>query len=155
MTETPSTTAAEFTITREFDAPREAVWRAWTDPAEMTHWYHPRGFATPPESISVDLREGGTYRYTMVDEKTGEQYPTGGTYLEIAEPERLVFTWGDLDESAESAPVVTVTLQERGERTAMTFHLRGIAGHPGDGYVHDGWAEALDLLIEHLTGSPS
>jgi len=136
-----------FTITRVLDAPRSAVWKAWTDPDEMTHWYHPRGLTTPRDSVAVDLRVGGEYRYTMVapDDTT---YPTGGVYREVVEPERLVFTWGD--PGGEGAAVATVTLDDLGDRTRMTFRLDGVDGAPGDDSYYDGWDSALDVLAEHV-----
>lgn len=141
---------AEFTITRVFDAPRDLVWRAWTDPDEAPHWWHPRGVSTPRESVDFDFQVGGRYRYTMVNDATGELYPTGGQYLEISEPERLSFTWAGPDDAVEDSPVVTVTLAELGDKTEMTFHLRGIAGSPGDGNVYDGWSSAFEILTESL-----
>lgn len=141
---------AEFTITRTFDAPRELLWQAWTDPDEAPIWWHPRGVSTPRESVDFDFRVGGRYRYTMVNDATGEQYPTGGQYLEIDEPRRLSFTWATPDAAAEDSPVVTVTLAELGDKTEMTFHLRGIPGAPGDGGVYDGWSSAFELLLERL-----
>ncbi|MBO9554734.1 SRPBCC domain-containing protein [Cellulomonas sp.] len=136
-----------FTITRVLDAPRSAVWKAWTDPDEMAHWYHPRGLTTPRDSVAVDLRVGGAYRYTMVapDDTT---YPTGGVYREVVEPERLVFTWGD--PGGQDAAVATVTLDDLGERTRMTFRLDGVDGAPGDGSYCDGWVSALEVLAEHV-----
>ncbi|WP_024796120.1 SRPBCC family protein [Tomitella biformata] len=141
---------AEFTITRTFDAPREILWQAWTDPDEAPLWWHPRGVSTPRESVHFDFHVGGRYRYTMVNDATGEEYPTGGQYLEIDEPSRLSFTWGLPDDPVEDSPVVTVTLVALGDKTEMTFHLRGIGGTPGDGNVYDGWDSAFDLLLERL-----
>lgn len=142
-----------FTIVRVFDATRDVIWRAWTDADEATHWLHPRGVSTPRDSISFDVREGGSYRYTMVNDDNGEQYPTAGSYLEVSEPERLVFTWGNPGESVDIAPIVTIDLAEEGdsgERTKMTFRLQGFDGTPGDGFVHDGWTSAFELLDEHV-----
>ena len=85
-------TAREFTIVRELDAPRDLVFRAWTDPEHLTRWFGPRGFSTPRTSIATDLRPGGTWRATMVLDETGQEFPTGGFYLEVREPERLVLT---------------------------------------------------------------
>jgi len=81
----------EFTITRRFHAPRELLWRAWTEESELAQWLRPFGVST--ESVSFDVRVGGTYRYVMVNDETGEEYPTGGEFLEVAPLERLVFTW--------------------------------------------------------------
>ena len=155
MTDTTDTRnrSKEFTIVRVFNATREVIWRAWTDPNEAPYWLHPRGVSSPREHIDFDVREGGTYTYTMVNDADGEKYPTAGTYLELVEPERLVFTWGDPGESVESAPLITITLDEEGEsgeRTRMTFRLQGFDGQPGDGFVHDGGTSAFELLEEHL-----
>jgi uncharacterized protein YndB with AHSA1/START domain len=86
-----------FTITRVLNASRVLGWRAWTEPDELARWLHPRGATTPREDVHVDLRVGGRYSYAMVVEETGERIATGGTYLDIAEPERLVFPWGHPD----------------------------------------------------------
>ncbi|MGO1537723.1 MAG: SRPBCC family protein, partial [Yaniella sp.] len=64
--------------------------------------------------------------------------------------ERLVFTWGEPGSDPEDTPIVTVTLEPSGGGTHMTFELHGFAGQPGDGFVYDGWDEALDVLEEYL-----
>lgn len=139
-----------FTVTRVLDAPRALVWRAWTEPDEMARWFHPSGATSPREDVDVDLRVGGRYRYVMVLDDTGDRIPTGGTYLEIAEPEQLVFTWGQPDARVEDSPLITLTLADLGDKTEMTFRLQGVPGKPGDGFVHDGWTSALDFLAETL-----
>ena len=149
MPEQTATGAKQFTITRVFDAPRAAIWHAWTDPDEAAAWWHPAGIVTPRESVELDVRPGGRYRYTMVA-PDGSEYPTAGVYREVIEPERLVFTWASPGDPDESAPVITVTLADLGERTEMTFHLDGIAGGPGDDNVYDGWASAFDVLDDRL-----
>ena len=63
----------EFTITRVFDAPRELVWKAWTDPEQVARWYGPRGFSTPRSTITMDVRRGGTFALTMVDDNDGTE----------------------------------------------------------------------------------
>jgi uncharacterized protein YndB with AHSA1/START domain len=142
-------TQREFTIRREFDAPRELVFRAWTDPSQITRWFGPRGFSTPRASIAMDVRSGGTWRATMVLDETGQEFPTGGFYLEVREPERLVFTWREPGGDAES--VITVELADLGGRTAMTFHQAGFTSEEARRDVHDGWSSALDRLTEHVT----
>jgi uncharacterized protein YndB with AHSA1/START domain len=149
MPEQTATSEKQFTITRVFDAPRETIWRAWTDPDEAATWWHPRGVTTPRESVEIDVRPGGRYRYTMIG-PDGTEYPTAGVYREVVEPERLVFTWGSPGDADDVAPLITVTLAELGDRTEMTFHLDGIAGVPGDENVYDGWSEAFDVLVERL-----
>jgi uncharacterized protein YndB with AHSA1/START domain len=145
-----TTTAPGFTLVRDFDATPEDLWSAWTDPDEIAVWWHPRGASTPRESVQVDARVGGRYTYTMVNDETGDAYPTGGVYLEVQPFERLVFTWGDPDAAPDDAPVATVTLAPNGGRTRMTFELRGVEGRPGDGFFYDGWDSALDVLVDYI-----
>jgi uncharacterized protein YndB with AHSA1/START domain len=152
MPEQTVTGEKQFTITRVFDAPREMIWRAWTDPDEAAAWWHPRGVVTPRESVELDVRPGGRYRYTMIA-PDGSEYPTVGTYREVVPLERLVFTWGSPGDPDEIMPLITIDLAEHGElgeQTRMTFHLDGIAGSPGDENVYDGWASAFDVLDERL-----
>lgn len=141
------TSTPEFTITRTLNAGRELVWRAWTEAKELAAWLP----STPLESISFDVREGGRYRYTMVNSETSEEFHTGGVFLDVVPFERLIFTWGYPDAPIEDSPVVTLTLTANGDNTEMTFHLRGFAGHPGDQYVYDGWSDTLDDLEKHLS----
>jgi uncharacterized protein YndB with AHSA1/START domain len=143
-------TKREFTITRELAAPRELVFRAWIDPEHLTRWFGPRGLSTPRESIGTDVRPGGTWRATMVVDATGQEFPTGGFYLEVRPPERLVFTFREPGGDAES--VVTVELAGLGGgRTAMTFHQVGFTSEEARENVQDGWSSAFDRLTEHLT----
>ncbi|GEK81573.1 SRPBCC family protein [Agrococcus baldri] len=144
-------TTKQFTITREFDAPREAVWRAWTDPAIAAQWWHPHEVVTKEGSTRIDLREGGSYAYTMVI-PDGTEYPTGGEYLEVREPERLRFTWADPGDEQREAPVITIDLAELADdRCEMTFHLLGIDDdRPSDHGVFDGWNEAFEELDDVL-----
>ena len=149
MTESNPTLEKTFTITRIFDAPRAAIWRAWTDADEAAAWWHPRGLETPRDSVRLDVRPGGSYAYTMVA-PDGSSYPTAGTYREVEEPSRLVFTWAEPGDPEALAPVITVTLEDLGQRTRMVFHVDGIGGQPGDESVYDGWDSAFDVLTQHL-----
>lgn len=152
MSDQNADASAEFTITRIFDAPRDLVWQAWTDPDEAARWWHPEGVSSPREHVTIDPRVGGTYRYLMINDENGAEFPTGGTYLEVDEPKKLVFTWGDPGDSVDTAPRITVTLPDRGDKTEMTFHLVGIPGFKGDGNVYDGWESAFDVLDKVYRG---
>jgi uncharacterized protein YndB with AHSA1/START domain len=144
------TTTREFTITREFAAPRELVFRSWTDPRHLARWYGPHGCTTPIGSIRADVRPGGTWQATMVVDATGQEFPTGGFYLEVREPERLVFTWREPGGDAES--VITVDLADIGDgRTAMTFHQAGFTREDTRQGVRSGWSSAFERLAEHVT----
>jgi uncharacterized protein YndB with AHSA1/START domain len=137
----------QFTIKRTFDATREQVWRAWTDPELAALWWHPHQVTTPPESLSIDLREGGRYAYLMIA-PDGSKFPTAGTYLEIREPERLQFTWGRPEDADDEAPVITVDLVETADgRCEMTFQVRGIGDdRSADDSTYQGWTEAFEEL---------
>ena len=79
----------DFTITRIFDAPRELVFKAWTEPGHMTQWWGPRGFSNP--ICEMDVRNGGAYRLVMRS-PDGVDYPIKGVFREIVRPERIVMT---------------------------------------------------------------
>jgi len=152
MAEQTTTDSRQFTITRVFDAPRELVWQAWTDPDEAAIWWHPKGIETPRESVHIEAEVGGAYRYTMIA-PDGTEYPTVGTFHEITRPERIVMTWGSPGDAEDAVPVLTIDLAEHGDaldKTLMTFTVQGIDGSPGDENVYDGWDQAFDLLADHL-----
>jgi uncharacterized protein YndB with AHSA1/START domain len=138
----------ELVITRVFDAPRELVWKAWTDRAHATQW-GPKGFTTPEREI--DLRPGGAWHAVMISPE-GKEYRQHGVVREVVPPERLVFTfiW---DETPDNEMLITVTFASRGRKTEMTFRQTGLAtaasrdGHAG------GWNEAFDQLGELLTAA--
>jgi uncharacterized protein YndB with AHSA1/START domain len=137
------------TIHRVLDAPRELVYRAWTRPEHLAHWYGPVGTTTPLDTISMDVRPGGTWRACMVDVETGERYPSGGEFREVVEPERLVFTWGE--PGGDEIGLATVTFDDLGGKTAMTFRLSGLSDNPRlRRNVDTGWASAFDRLTTHL-----
>src|SRR5690625_2185702 len=107
----PEAKPPEFTIVRTFDAPRELVWRAWTEDTELAQWLRPFGVIT--DSVSFDVRVGGVYTYTMTNDETDEKFPTGGQFLEVEPMDRLVFTWGEPAASVETTPVITLTFNEK------------------------------------------
>ncbi|MFC0115675.1 SRPBCC family protein [Kibdelosporangium aridum] len=139
---------ADLTITRVFDAPRELVFELWTRPERMAGWYGPIGLTTPLSSISMDVRPGGTWRATMVNDADGTEYPQGGTYQEVVAPERLVFTWGEPDDPARQA-LVTVMLAEAGGKTTMTFLITNLPDDLRES-VNEGWTSAFESLANYL-----
>src|SRR5277367_5272896 len=110
----------EFVITREFDAPRELVFKAWTDPKHLAQWWGPRGFTNPV--CDWDARPGKAIHVVM-RAPNGVDYPMGGEFREIVAPERLVFTSGALDEKGNLLFefLHTVTFAERNEKTWLTI----------------------------------
>src|SRR5258706_12536384 len=95
----PGTTPAEreLTITRIFDAPRELVFKVWTDPKHLAQWWGPQYFTNPV--CEIDLRPGGALYIQMTD-PDGVAYPVKGTFREVVPPERLVFTTGSFEDEA-------------------------------------------------------
>ncbi len=85
----------ELSFTRVFDAPRELVFRCMTEPEHLTHFWGPAGMSTPLASIKVDPRPGGVFETVMVNDADGSQYPMRAVYVEVAEPDRLVWTEPD------------------------------------------------------------
>lgn len=144
----------EFTIIRVFDAPRDLVFRAWTDPTHAACWFGPQGCTTPVETISMDVRPGGAWHATMVRDDNGIEYPTGGTYREVDEPSRLVFTWTDPTSPAgrPAESLVTIELVERDGKTEMTFTQTGFATDSGRDGARWGWNSGFDGLATHLAG---
>jgi uncharacterized protein YndB with AHSA1/START domain len=150
-----ATTATEpltLTLTRLYEAPREIVFRAWTEPEHLRRWCAPHGFAIPESE--GDLRPGGAWRATM-RAPDGAEHRLAGVYREIVPPERLVFThaWLEADGRPGVETLVTVTLEDRGGRTLLTLTQSGFEtaaardGHAG------GWTETLERLAAHLAGA--
>jgi uncharacterized protein YndB with AHSA1/START domain len=154
MTDSPNSSSAtgrEVTITRVFDAPRELVWRAWTEPEHFAEWFGTPPFTTPVSTISMDVRPGGAWRATMVSEADGTELPFHGVYREVVEPERLVLTFEDPnDPSNPNVEVLTVTFTDLGGKTEVVCHQ---AGHmPEEEYENlvEGYSGFFDRLAEHL-----
>jgi uncharacterized protein YndB with AHSA1/START domain len=134
-----STSAREITITRVFDAPRERVWRAWTEPDEIACWWGKRGWSTPPESVAIDLRPGGVFRLNSINDEDGREMPLETMFHEVVEPERLAF--GE----------ATVTLTDLGDgRTEMVFHTTVHMTEATLRTATGGLASAFDRLTDHL-----
>ena len=91
QTENPAATEQDFTITRVFDAPRELIWSALTDPEQLIRIWGPEGTHVPIESVTVEPRQGGVFRVTMVLDDGGTEYPMNAVYKEFVEPQRMVF----------------------------------------------------------------
>ena len=143
--------ADELFITRVFDAPRALVWKCWTDKAHALRWSGPVEF--PIASLEADLRPGGKWR-ACLKAAPGQSTPDGktelwqgGEYLEIVEPERLVFTFAW---DGEPETRITIEFAERNGKTEMAFHqapFDTIGNRDGHRY---GWNSAFDRLAEHL-----
>ena len=139
----------ELRIERMFNAPRELVFRAWTDPEHIRHWFGPRWH--PSSTISMDVRPGGRWRSCLRSIETGNELWVGGVYREIVAPERLVFTFAWEEEGERGLEtVVTITFAERDGKTHMVFRQTPFQSTGElDGH-HDGWTSSLDRLDDFL-----
>ncbi len=151
-----TTTAApsdrELLITRVFDAPRELVFSVWTRPEQVTRWWGPNDFTLPV--CEMDFRVGGSYKYCMRS-PAGEDHWVWGEYREIAEPERIVFTWErkDLQGNPRSNSVVTATFEDDNGKTRFTLH-QGVFEFAEDAAEHyGGWSECMNRLEMYVENS--
>src|SRR5437870_2775756 len=155
MSSQPGTHKLELAITRIFDAPRDLVFKAWTDQKQLAQWWGPKLFTNPV--CELDVRPGGAIRIHMRG-PDGTVYPLKGVFREIVEPERLVFTSSAL-EDAEGNPqfetITTVTFAEQNGKTKLTVHEVVVKAQPGsEGAIagmEEGWNQSLDKLAAELT----
>ena len=123
-------------ITRVYDAPRQAVWDAWTRPEQLAKWWGKRGWTARLDDLELDVRPGGVFRVTTVNDEDGSEMTNDGVYTEVEEPARLA--WAQTQ----------VTFTDLGDgRTEMTF--RSTARVPAS--ARGGVASAFERLAEHLT----
>jgi len=147
----------ELVLTRVFDAPRELVFKVWTDPKHVAQWWGPHGFTNPV--CELDLRPGGAIRIHMRG-PDGTVYPMTGVYQEIVEPERIVFTSAALDEKGHPMfeVLTTVTFAELGGKTKQILRARVIKktaqAAPYLAGMEAGWTQSLERLAAYVaTGS--
>jgi uncharacterized protein YndB with AHSA1/START domain len=136
-------------IERTFDAPRSLVFKVWTEPHHLVHWYGPRGFSLP--SCEVDLRPGGTWRSCMLSPE-GREHWVHGVFREIVEPERLVFTWAHENEDGTPGheTLMTVTFADQGGKTKLTLHQAAFESVKERDSHRGGWNSSMDRLAEYL-----
>jgi uncharacterized protein YndB with AHSA1/START domain len=146
-------------ITRTFDAPREQVWKTWTDPELMKSWWGPKNFTAPV--IESDFREGGRYLNAMRDAE-GKTYWSTGEYKQIRKNEKIVVSDSFADENGNvvsgsyygmpnipDETKLTVTFEDQGGKTKLT--LRHGEFHPADAEAcRSGWNETLDKFAAAL-----
>ena len=152
MTEMASNIDQEITITRVFDAPRELVFAAWTDPRHVERWWGPQGYVS--SACEIDLKPGGVFGLLMRG-PDGVVYPCKGFFREIVEPERIVYTSGSGDGHPCGAglpprAVVTVTFAERDGKTTLTIHTRLQSAADHDAAVNAGYVSGWDSTLERL-----
>ena len=151
----------ELVITRFFDAPRDLVFKAWSETERIKRWWGPKGYTLPV--CRIDFRPGGACLYCMRSPE-GKDYWGKGVFKEIAEPERIVCTDSFADEKGNTVSprqygmspdwpeeaLITVAFTEHSGKTKLT--LRHGPFKPGDerDMCHQGWSESLDKLEDYL-----
>ena len=147
-------TNRELVITRTFDAPRELVWKTWTDPKHVAQWWGPKDFTNPV--CELDVRPGGAILIHMRG-PDGVVYPMKGEFNEIVPPERLVMTNGAVEDEAGNPQLVvvtTVTFAEHEGKTTLTMQAVVTKAAPeAEGALagmEEGWNQSLDRLANYV-----
>jgi uncharacterized protein YndB with AHSA1/START domain len=144
----------DVTVTRVFDAPREIVFKAWTDPKQLAQWWGPRGYTS--SRCEVDSRPGGNMVIQM-HAPDGARYRWTSTFSEIDPPNRIVFTSSvaDVDGDLHFEGLHTVTFEEQSGKTRLTVHSVATAATPIGAEklkgMPDGWSQSLDRLADLVT----
>lgn len=139
----------DLVITRTFNAPRALVWKAFTDPSRAIAWWGPRKY--PATAMELDARVGGKWRICLTSVADGQALWQHGKFLEVDEPERLVFTfvWEEEGEGGVEN-LVTIDFEDRGDKTLMRFrHSPFLSIEQRDGH-NEGWSSAFDRLVDLL-----
>jgi uncharacterized protein YndB with AHSA1/START domain len=117
------TTLGEITYTRVYDAPRDLVFRCMIRPEHLTHFWGPVGTSTPIDNITTDPRPGGVFETIMVNDADGAEYPMRGVYVEVTEPERLVWT----EQDVEGGMTTSLTFTDLGNgKTEVVAHQTNV-----------------------------
>jgi uncharacterized protein YndB with AHSA1/START domain len=148
----PAVTAdQEVLITRVFEATRERVFKAWTEPDQVAAWFGPEHAVTPREGIRIDLRVGGRYELTMVRPDGGE-FAIGYEIVDLVEPELIVLRSDPMPQAGMHEPtVVRVEFHDHGDKTRMTLS-DGPMPSAGRGHAEAGWTAAFDKLAAFVAG---
>lgn len=140
----------ELVLTRLIDAPRDKLFRCWTEPELMKQWFVPKPWSLA--RAEVDLRAGGSSLIVMRSPE-GQEFPNRGVYLEVVKNERLVFTDAFVDAwtpSAKPFMVAIVTFEDEGGKTRYTARARHWTAEDRDQHVkmgfHEGWGICADQL---------
>jgi len=140
-------------MTRVFDAPPAAVFKAWIDPEQIVRWIGPRSIKG--EVKAMEARPGGAYRIVLHG-ASGPANVASGVYREIKAPERLVFTWSWETPGGvrQHETLVTVTFQAKGNRTEMTLRQEIFESREACEKHRHGWQGSFDRVAEILVGGP-
>jgi uncharacterized protein YndB with AHSA1/START domain len=137
--------ADELVYSRVFEAPRELVFRCMIEPDHLTHFWGPVGVSTPRESIAVDPRPGGLFETVMVNDADGSRYRMRAIFVEVTEPERLVWTEPD------NGVRTTSTFRDLGgSRTEVTIHQANVPEPFRSPQARAGFSTSLDRFAAYL-----
>jgi len=136
-------------IVRVYNAPRKLVYHMWSTPDHLAKWSAPRGYAIP--AARIDFREGGGW-YARMLALNGADYRVQGRYVEIIEGSRIVLTHAWLNEKGKPGheTLITVTFEDDGKKTKMTFLQEGFESVTSRDGMAGGWNECFDQLGEQL-----
>ncbi|AOP33101.1 ATPase [Leptospira tipperaryensis] len=154
-------TVNEVVVTRIFDAPRELVFKAWTDPEHLVRWWGPKNFTSP--ACRNDFRVGGKYVFGMRSPE-GQEFWSTGIYLEIVIPEKIVYSDSFADEKGNQVSAshygitgefpeettVSLTFEEVGDKTKLTLKHIGLPTGEISEMTKASWNEMIDKLNESL-----
>jgi uncharacterized protein YndB with AHSA1/START domain len=142
---TESTRTQELDLTRVFDAPREVVFRCMIEPEHLTHFWGPVGMSTPLANITIEPWAGGRFETIMVNDETGEEYPSRGVFVEVVEPEKLVWT------EPEFGITNTSTFTDLGDgRTEVHIHQSNVPEQFATPEAREGFNSSLDRFAAYL-----
>ena len=137
-------------MTRVFDAPRVRVWKEWTESERFADWFGGPESEVPVSTVSMDVREGGALRATMFGGPDRSEIYWKGTFHEVIEPERLVFTISD-QPGDDVYELVIVVLKDLGDgRTEMLFEQRGRMSAEEYKRAGEGWGTFFDRMAERV-----
>lgn len=153
----------EFVVTRVFDAPRELVWKAWTEPERVKRWWGPRGYTAPV--VKIDFRVGGKYLYLMRSREGIDAWSTG-TFKEIEPLRRIVVSDSFADKDGNVVPAsyygmgegfpletqITITFENSNGKTRLSLRYADVSSFSAEDLrnMEMGWNESLDKLQETL-----
>jgi uncharacterized protein YndB with AHSA1/START domain len=144
----------DLVLEREIDVPVELVWKAWTTPDSVKHWFCPKPWTVV--ECRIDLRPGGEF-YTVMRSPEGQEFPNLGCYLDIVENKRLIFTDTLLPGFRPAPkPFFTAALELEPTKTGTRYTAYAIHGdeaarktHEDMGF-HQGWGTVVEQMVAHI-----
>jgi uncharacterized protein YndB with AHSA1/START domain len=148
----PTPAEREVRITHVFEAPREAVFAAWTDPEQVAKWWAPDGFEVPPESVEIEPRVGGRFHLTLMESAGPGRFPFRSEIVEISEPQLIVLKAEAIPEAGIEDTITRIAFEEDGGGTRMTL----TSGPYTDEMLGNAEAGWLDLVanLERALATP-